>query len=132
MDFIKNNLVAILILAACAAGLVMYQNYFAPPPSSGVLASQTATSSPLGGDLLSAILELKTVNLDPGIFSDPVFVSLVDYGTVIPTQPIGRPNPFAPLSGAGISGTSITSTSITSAVASGTAPVKPGKIRKTR
>ena len=97
MAFIKNNLITLLVIAACVASLIIYENYFSAPPAD-VLTSSTATStSSVGGDLLGSIAQLKAVTLDPSIFSDPVFLSLVDFGVAIPLEPVGRGNPFAPL-----------------------------------
>ena len=49
-------------------------------------------------DLVATLLELRSVTLDGTIFSDPVFKSLKDFGSQIIPEPVGRPNPFAPLS----------------------------------
>lgn len=60
--------------------------------SSGELASGPA----VGRDLLVILAKLKTTRLDTALFSDPVFLSLRDFGVAIASQPIGRRNPFAP------------------------------------
>lgn len=106
MAFIKNNLISILIIAACAAALIVYENYFAPTPSD-VLAPVAATSTEAGANLLSSIEQLKAVNFDSSLFSDPVFASLIDFGVVIPPEPVGRANPFAPLGGVSAPSTNI-------------------------
>lgn len=49
----------------------------------------------LGGELLTTLARLKSTKLDTSIFSDPVFVSLRDFGVEIAPQPVGRRNPFA-------------------------------------
>ncbi len=48
-------------------------------------------------DLVATLLELRTVTLDGEIFSDPAFQSLRDFGSQIIPEPVGRPNPFKPL-----------------------------------
>ena len=98
MALIKKYLSWILVVAVCTVAYVVYESYFAAAPSD-VLTSSAATSTPGGPDLLSTLSNLKAVTLDPSLFSDPVFVSLVDFGVTIPPEPVGRSNPFAPLSG---------------------------------
>lgn len=51
----------------------------------------------LGRELLTTLARLKSTKLDTSIFSDPVFVSLRDFGVEIAPQPVGRRNPFAAL-----------------------------------
>lgn len=48
-------------------------------------------------DLIATLNSLNTIRLDETLFSDPVFISLSDFGVIIPAQPIGRRNPFAPI-----------------------------------
>ena len=48
-------------------------------------------------ELLSTLLELRSLQLNEAIFSDPAFRSLRDFGQPLTPQPIGRNNPFAPL-----------------------------------
>ncbi len=97
MNFIRNNMFAVVVFALIIAGLAGYELYFAPPPSGDALSS--GSSGPVSGSqLLASLSNLQSVTLDPSVFSDPIFVSLVDYGISIPHEPVGRPNPFAPLS----------------------------------
>lgn len=94
LDFFKKNKVSIggvvvLVLAAYA-----YFIYFG-----GSTAPLTATTpdSAISGDLLTTLGSLHTIKLDNRIFTDPVFVSLSDYGVTLPDLPTGRRNPFAPI-----------------------------------
>lgn len=48
--------------------------------------------------LVGTLLTLRAVTLTGTIFADPAFMSLQDFGTTIVPEPIGRANPFAPLS----------------------------------
>lgn len=62
-----------------------------------------ATDTPLSAgdqELVATLLELRAVSLNGTIFSDPIFLSLKDFGKEIVPEPVGRPNPFAPLPGA--------------------------------
>lgn len=60
------------------------------------VASQDPTSA-VSEELIKTLTSLNTIKLDESLFSDPAFVSLSDFGVIIPEQPIGRRNPFAPL-----------------------------------
>lgn len=102
MDFLKKNKMAIGGgLAVLVFGYV-YLTYF-----SGGSAPLTASSadSAISGDLLITLNSLGTIDLDNKIFTNPVFVSLSDFGVSIPPQQSGRRNPFAPI-GVGALGTS--------------------------
>jgi len=66
----------------------------ADEPIPGTLAETNADQ-----EIVGSLLALRSVNLTGTIFSDPAFTALKDFGTVLIPEPIGRPNPFAPLSG---------------------------------
>ncbi|MBI5456829.1 hypothetical protein HY969_03740 [Candidatus Kaiserbacteria bacterium] len=57
----------------------------------------TVPSSEADKDLVTTLLQLRSVSLEGTIFSDPLFQTLVDHGSDIIPEPVGRPNPFAPL-----------------------------------
>jgi hypothetical protein len=98
LDYLKENkgLAAIVILVVLGVG-----GYFAYRSSSSdalLSSSSTATeTSQVSRELLLTISDLKTITLDNSIFTDEAFVSLVDFRVDIPLQPVGRDNPFAPL-----------------------------------
>ena len=50
-------------------------------------------------DEVNSYIGLAVTELDPAIFKDPAYKSLVDYSITIPEENVGRQNPFAPLSG---------------------------------
>ena len=118
MPFLEQNKWAIGGGAVCilAAGLIYYY-YFTGGTSADGLTSSPTQSQTSGADLLTALGNLRAVKLDSAIFQNPVFQSLSDFGIDIPTQPVGRPNPFDPLSGGG-------SSSLPSNIKSGTATGK--------
>ena len=96
MKFIKDNKMYIGIVVLALAGLWVYMTYFSGSSSAPALTSDQDTS-PLSQDVLVTLNSLQTIKLNKAIFSDPVFVSLTDYGVTIPPQNAGRQNPFAPL-----------------------------------
>jgi hypothetical protein len=93
MEWIRKNLVGLLLIIVCIAGVVLYQNYFSGSDAD-LLTSDINTN---GEEMLIALNKLRAISFDQTLFSDPVFLSLVDFGTDIAPKPIGRPNPFAPI-----------------------------------
>lgn len=43
------------------------------------------------------IYRISKIQLDTSLFQDPAYLSLVDRSQAIPVEPVGRPDPFAPL-----------------------------------
>lgn len=69
----------------------------------GPVAAPTLTTTSAAGtsaadkNLVSTLLALRAVKLDGSILTNPAFSSLKDFSTQIVPEPVGRPNPFAPL-----------------------------------
>ena len=95
-DFINNNKWYVGGALAVIAALLIYINFFSGGSSSDVLSSSEEDSSPISQNLLLTLSNLHIIKLNEGIFSDSVFVSLSDFGVVIPLGNVGRRNPFAP------------------------------------
>ena len=101
-DYLKENkaLAAVVIVVVLGVG-----GYFAyKSGGSDELLTSTATSTPtskVSRELLLTLSDLRSLTLDNSIFSDAAFMSLVDFRVDIPLQPVGRDNPFAPLSSGG-------------------------------
>ena len=102
MDFIKKNMTTIGGAVILVLGVYVYFTYF----SAGTSAPLTASDNAVSGNLLATLGSLHTIKLDNSIFTNPVFVSLSDFGTTIPPQSSGRGNPFAPVGQGGAVGTS--------------------------
>lgn len=96
MQFLKDNKLYISLVVVAVLGWWLYMTYFSGPGTSNTLL-ETPQVSPLSQDVLTTLSNLTVIRLDPGIFSDPVFTSLTDYGVQIPPENVGRRNPFAPL-----------------------------------
>ena len=96
MEFLNKNRLYIGVIVLALAGLWLYMTYFSGPSSSATLSNDRA-ASPLSQDVLITLSNLNTIRLDESIFSDPLFMSLSDYGVAIPPQNAGRRNPFLPL-----------------------------------
>jgi len=108
MDFVKKNLKNILLFGGVLAVVYFGYSYLssssAPTPSTTLVASGPGVTSAggTGADLLALLLDLRSLKLDGGVFGDPVFQSLKNFGVPIPVESIGRPNPFAPLPGSAV------------------------------
>ena len=92
----------IIILAVILMGLAWWglSGSEGGSSSSSLLTTQgvDAGANPADQALIATLLQLRAVKLDGTIFNDPAFRALRDYSTQIISEPVGRVNPFAPLS----------------------------------
>ena len=97
MQFLKDNkLLAFGGAAVLIAALVYFMFFSGDAPNEAVVTTQNETDN-VSRELIITLSNLNTIRLDGSIFTDPVFLSLSDFGVQIPLQPVGRRNPFAPL-----------------------------------
>lgn len=57
----------------------------------------TTNAELLGADIIKAINQIDSLDLDRSVFDDPVFNALIDRGEELNEEPRGRTNPFAPI-----------------------------------
>ncbi|KKW35644.1 hypothetical protein A2852_02005 [Candidatus Adlerbacteria bacterium RIFCSPHIGHO2_01_FULL_54_23] len=81
-----------VIAAVIALGYFWYASSDAGP-----LLSIPQAPSPASQEILLTLGNLRQIVLDPSLFEDPIFTSLVDSSTSIPQESVGRRNPFAPI-----------------------------------
>ncbi len=95
--FSRNTLI-LIVVGVIVAGAVWY-GFSGSSAGSTILTTQAAdaSSNPAQQDLVSTLLTLRAVSLSGTIFSDPSFRGLKDFSTQIVSEPMGRPDPFAPL-----------------------------------
>lgn len=103
MGILKNKMVLLVLGGVLLAGFVWYS--FLRDSGAPVLL-QTQPASAVDSDVVTILLQLRAVSLSGTIFTDPAFMSLLDFGSEIMPEPVGRPNPFAPLQGSGTAATS--------------------------
>lgn len=89
----------ILIVGLLALILVLGGWYFLSGSTPVAPDLTTSGDDSVDQGLISTLLELRAVKLDGTILSDPGFLSLRDFSTQIIPEPVGRPNPFMPISG---------------------------------
>jgi hypothetical protein len=88
----------LLVVVGVVVVIGVWWSFSSDAPSNSLLTTQGASNSTGGDkDLVDTLLQLRTVSLSGTIFSDPSFARLQDFATPIVPEPIGRPNPFAPL-----------------------------------
>ena len=100
MQTLFRHKLALVLIAILIAGGIWY-GLSQPSPSSSaslVTTQAAAGTDPASATLVSTLLSLRAVTLDGTIFSDPSFISLKDFTTAIVPEPVGRSDPFAPLS----------------------------------
>lgn len=98
----QNKLIFILIIIVIAGGV--WYGLSQTGSSAPLLVTTTPDGSTVSGqandqEIIGTLLALRAVTLAGSIFSDPSFMTLQDFGTTIVPEPVGRENPFAPLSG---------------------------------
>lgn len=101
MQFIKQHKLLVGILVIVVAGGVWYGMTSDNTPESLITTEIVDGGSPsedsADRELVESLLTLRAITLSGTIFTDPAFVSLKDFGTMIIAEPVGRENPFAPL-----------------------------------
>ncbi len=99
---LKKIIIAIIILAIL---FVVYAVFIKADPVNKELIKGKSTSKTLGQEdaqalgnqIAQALLRIEQISLDKSIFTDAIYRSLQDRSKPISEEPIGRPNPFAPL-----------------------------------
>jgi hypothetical protein len=99
MHFLKQYQAVIGLVAVVAAAFIAYTIFFAHPAEPALTQTSVATSQDaVDQQLIALLLTLHGIKLDASLFDNPKFKSLKDYGKELVPEPVGRPNPFAPLS----------------------------------
>ncbi len=100
-EFIKNNIGLTIGVAVVAIAALLYAILFSGSTAPLLSSTGGAGSLPVSQSLVVTLNSLHTIKLDNSIFSDPVFISLNNFGVVIPQEPYGRQDPFIPFSASG-------------------------------
>jgi hypothetical protein len=93
----KSTLI-ILIVLVVGAGIYFYTMGDRVPAGSSLLQGNSATlPDNVAAEVLALLNQIKSLEIDPTVFDEPVYQTLVDYSVPIPPQNVGRVNPFAPV-----------------------------------
>lgn len=95
-SLLQNKL--ILILSGIALAGFIWYGLSPSVPEGDLVPSPGTDNAQVDQGIVPTLLMLRAVKLDGTIFSAPAFTRLKDISTDIIEEPVGRPNPFAPLS----------------------------------
>ena len=99
MSFIKNKTFLVIIGGIIIGVAAWYTLTGKSDPTSLVEQTTVAegVATPEERAILDVLLQLRAIQLAGTIFTDPAFAALRDFRTEIVAEPIGRRNPFAPI-----------------------------------
>lgn len=87
----------ILIGAVILIAFGIYSYFFTGTDEAPLTTETVSAASSEDQDLIVLLLELRSIALNEEIFANPAFQSLQDFSQELVPEPVGRPNPFAPL-----------------------------------
>jgi len=96
--FAKYKKVIIVTLIA-VLGFIGYSIFLKPAPQAESLLknSDSREVNVLGQEIIRSLSRIQSLRLDQSLFSDPIYLRLVDDSVEIPEPAVGRLNPFEPL-----------------------------------
>lgn len=99
--FFRKYKTAIIVISIALVGLVVYSFMTGAPKdeSSLIVTPAQNEAALLGNEIITALNQVNTLRLSQDIFSNPVYQTLRDRSQEIPPEPVGKRNPFDPISG---------------------------------
>lgn len=96
---LQHKLIFLVMILIIGAGVWFGLQSSTPPAPLITTSSSSGSPTAENADqqLIGTLLALRAVTLSGTIFTDPAFTTLVDHGTTIVPEPVGRENPFAPI-----------------------------------
>jgi hypothetical protein len=93
----------IIIVVAIVVILFVYYMFVNKEDDTSLLVTSSSSEMSeknkiLGQKITKTLIQIKDIKLEKAIFTNEVFLSLIDSRVKIDSQPVGRKNPFAPLS----------------------------------
>ncbi len=94
----KSIIFLVIVAGLAFGGVWYYKNYYVVSDSEPDTMSATVVSTQkrIGTRTIQLLNQVNSLTLDTEFFETPAF-SFTSYEVEIPDQPVGRPNPFAPL-----------------------------------
>ena len=89
-------IIAIVLIVAVVAYFIYSGSSTA---GSSTIQANTDATGQLGQQVLSLLNQVNSLQMNTALFTSQAYTSLKDFSVTIPTQNIGRANPFAPLPG---------------------------------
>lgn len=103
MEIFKKYKTILLITAIVVMAFIAYTFTFDNYKNDSLLTSDSNSESSdstgvgIENDLLTLLLDVRSIKLNGSVFTNEVFKSLEDFGQDIVPEPVGRENPFAPV-----------------------------------
>lgn len=94
-----KNKTLLLLGGGVVVALLIWYGFLRSDTKASLLTTEelTTTNGEVDSDVVATLLTLRAVSLTGSIFEDPAFQQLQDFGSEIMLEPVGRPNPFAPI-----------------------------------
>jgi len=93
----KNWLWMAIIVAVAVLAYFMF--FSKPAVDESVLLTQPGGGEEVGLRVLNLLNQIQSLRIDATLFQSAAYRSLQDYTVEIPTDTVGRDNPFAPIPG---------------------------------
>ena len=110
MHYILDHKIAAVVVVVLIIGGAWYGFTQTSTPAAVLTTTSVDSSNPTDQDLVTTLLQLQAVSLNGAVLTDPSFLSLKDFTTQVVTEPVGRSNPFAPLSSQSLTESAASST----------------------
>jgi hypothetical protein len=111
MQNLRKYKMPIIIIIVLLVAFIIYSYIHGSQTNNSILTTTTTSSSTVvGQDFVNQLLTLKSIQLNDAIFSNPSFNTLTDFSQPVPTEPQGRPNPFAPIGVDSVNGPTVYAT----------------------
>ncbi|MFA6315235.1 MAG: hypothetical protein WC648_02605 [Candidatus Paceibacterota bacterium] len=91
----KSALIIGIIVVVAAIGFFYFQGK--ESPDDGLLSVQQ--TEPVTAQIIGLLNQIESLRIDTSIFRSVSYQTLREYPVTIPELNVGRPNPFAPVSG---------------------------------
>jgi hypothetical protein len=97
MKFSQTQKLILALVILAIAGFIIYKSFFDGSSGGAMMSGGEATTTMgiEGNDIVNMVSEINTININPGLFSSPLFSGLVDFSVSLLPEPQGRSNPFA-------------------------------------
>ncbi|KND48295.1 MAG: hypothetical protein AB197_00800 [Parcubacteria bacterium C7867-002] len=93
----KSTIIIIVVLILAALGYFFMKGGSSVDDSALLQGDVSVMSDNSGAQVLALLNQINAIEIDPSIFSSPVYQTLRDFSVPIPPQNVGRPNPFEPV-----------------------------------
>jgi hypothetical protein len=100
--FHSKGTIAVIVIVIILVIAYFYYEGGSSTGSSSLLVSQSSDQS-IGAAELNLLNQIQSLKIDTSLFKDPGYQNLEDYSVTIPSEPVGRPNPFLPYPGEAVS-----------------------------